>query len=146
MSRALITLRTIADRETACKWVRQAPVGARLEFKSPRRSLPQNDRFWAMLTDISRQVAHAGVKYPPDIWKALMMQAWGREVKWLPALDGQGVVPLMFSSSELSKAEMTELMEFMEAWGAQNGVIFCDDRRGDDAPKATHADAEAEAL
>jgi hypothetical protein len=146
MSRAFLTLRTIADRETACNWVRQAPVGARLEFKSPRRSLPQNDRFWAMLTDIARQVSHHGVKYPPDIWKVLMMQAWGREVKWLPALDGQGVVPLLFSSSDLSKAEMTELMEFMEAWGTQNGVIFGDDRRGHDAPQELNAHAAAEAV
>ena len=80
-----------------------------------------------MLTDIARQVSHHGVKYPPDIWKVLMMQAWGREVKWLPALDGQGVVPLLFSSSDLSKAEMTSLMEFMAAWGAEHGVVFGDE-------------------
>jgi hypothetical protein len=117
-----------------------------VEFKAPRRSLPQNDRMWAMLTDISRQVSHHGVKYPPDIWKVLMMQAWGREVKWLPALDGHGVVPLLFSSSDLTKAEMSDLMEFMSAWGAQNGVDFSDHRRWDDAAQGTDANAAAEAV
>lgn len=80
-----------------------------------------------MLTDIATQVEHCGHKYPTSIWKVLMMQAWGREVKWMPALDGQGVVPVVFSSSDLTKAEMTSLMEFMAAWGAEHGVIFGDE-------------------
>lgn len=124
MSRALITLRTDADRERCAHWARRLPTGTRVEFKETKRTLPQNSRFWAMLTDISTQVKHAGVHYPPDVWKVLMMQAWGREVRWIPALDGQSVVPVMHSSSDLSKTEMADLMEFMSAWGAENGVVF----------------------
>jgi hypothetical protein len=127
MSRALITLRGAIDRERVARWAAQAPFGTRVEFKETKRSLPQNDRMWAMLTDIATQKEHCGRKYTPEIWKCLLMHAWGREVKFIPALDGEGVVPMVYRSSDLSKAEMTELIEFMFSWGAQNGIVFHDD-------------------
>ncbi len=127
MSRALVTLRGAGDRERVARWAAQAPAGTRVEFKETKRSLPQNDRMWAMLTDIATQKEHCGRKYTPEIWKCLLMHAWGREVKFIPALDGEGVVPMVYRSSDLGKAEMTELIEFMFSWGAQNGVVFHDD-------------------
>lgn len=127
MGRALITLRGAIDRERVARWAAQAPSGTRVEFKETKRSLPQNDRMWAMLTDIATQKEHCGRKYTPEIWKCLLMHAWGREVKFIPALDGEGVVPMVYRSSDLSKAEMTELIEFMFSWGAQNGIVFKDD-------------------
>ena len=127
MSRAFVTIRTEADREKVIRWARGVPVETRIEFKESKRTLSQNDRFWAMLTDIATQKDHCGRRYSTDIWKCLLMHAWGREVKFIPALDGQSVMPLAFSSSDLSKAEMSELMEFMAAWGAENGVVFHDD-------------------
>lgn len=127
MSRALITLRGAVDRERVARWAAQAPAGTRVEFKETKRSLPQNDRMWAMLTDIATQKEHCGRKYTPEIWKCLLMHAWGREAKFIPALDGEGVVPMVYRSSDLSKAEMTELIEFMFSWGAQNGIAFKDD-------------------
>ena len=126
MSRALITLRGAVDRERVARWAAQAPFGTRVEFKETKRSLPQNDRMWAMLTDIATQKEHCGRKYTPEIWKCLLMHAWGREVKFIPALDGEGVVPMVYRSSDLSKAEMTELIEFMFSWGGQNGIVFHD--------------------
>lgn len=127
MSRALITLRGAVDRERVARWAAQAPFGTRVEFKETKRSLPQNDRMWAMLTDIATQKEHCGRKYTPEIWKCLLMHAWGREVKFIPALDGEGVVPMVYRSSDLSKTEMTELIEFMFSWGSQNGIAFHDD-------------------
>jgi hypothetical protein len=127
MSRALITIRGKTDRDRVARWAAQAPFGTRVEFKEVKRSLPQNDRMWAMLTDIATQKEHCGRKYTPEIWKCLLMHAWGREVKFIPALDGEGVVPMVYRSSDLSKAEMTELIEFLFSWGAQNGVVFKDD-------------------
>jgi hypothetical protein len=127
MSRALVTIRGAADRERVSRWAAQAPAGTRVEFKEVKRSLPQNDRMWAMLTDIATQKDHYGRKYTPEIWKCLLMHAWGREVKFIPALDGESVVPMVYRSSDLSKAEMTDLIEFMFSWGSENGIVFHDD-------------------
>jgi len=124
MTRALISLTTEQDRLRAAKWVTQAPAGTRVEFKAPKRSLPQNDRLWAMLTDISTQKEHNGRRYTPDQWKVLFMHACGREVQFIPALDNLTFIPWGQSSSDLSKQEMTDLIEFMFAWGAENGVSF----------------------
>jgi hypothetical protein len=128
MSRAVITLSTPADRDRAAKWSRQAPTGTRLEFKQPKRSLPQNDRLWAMLTDIATQKDHAGRKYTPDQWKVLFMHACGREVQFIPSLDNATFIPWGQSSSDLSKVEMTDLIEFIFKWGAEHGVIFKEDK------------------
>lgn len=127
MGRALITIHSKSDIDRAARWVSQAPVGTRIEFKAPKRSLPQNDRMWAMLTDIATQKLHAGRKYTPDQWKVLFMHACGREVQFIPALDNSTFIPFGQSSSDLSVSEMTDLIEFMLAWGAENGVHFHDE-------------------
>lgn len=126
MSRHLITLNSSADRARVVKYAAQAPSGTRVEFKAAKRTLPQNDRMWAMLTDVAAQKEHGGRKLKPEIWKCLFMHACGKEVKFLPALDGSGFVPLSYHSSDLSKDEMSQLIEFMMAWGTENGVVFHD--------------------
>jgi hypothetical protein len=127
MSRALVVIRSSSDRERIARWARQAPAGTRVEFKQERRSLPQNDRMWAMLTDVSTQKKHCGRRYTPDQWKVLFMHACGREVQFIPALDKSTFIPWGQSSSDLSKAEMSNLIDFISAWGAENGVTFDDD-------------------
>ena len=126
MSRALLTLRTIADRDRACRWVRQAPIGSRVEFKAPRRSTEQNSMMWGLLTEIATQKTHCGRKYTPDQWKVIFLHAMGREVQFIPTLDKSTFIPWGCSSSDLSKKEMTDLIEFILAWGSENGVDFQD--------------------
>jgi hypothetical protein len=122
MSRALLTLRSIADRETACRWVRQAPIGSRVEFKSPRRTLPQNDRMWAMLTEIARQVDWYGQKLTPDDWKDVFTASL-RRAHVVPGIDG-GFVPLGMRTSDMTKEEMSDLFSLIEAFAAERGVVL----------------------
>lgn len=126
MTRYLITINDGMARRRAHDLVASAPMGGRVEVKGARRSLPQNDRMWAMLTDIALQKEHMGRRYTPDQWKLLFMHGCGREMQFIPALDGKGFIPWGQSSSDLSKDEMTALIEFMFAWGAENGVLFQD--------------------
>jgi len=77
-----------------------------------------------MLSEIATQKLHAGRKYTPDQWKVLFMHACGREVQFIPSLDNSTFIPWGQSSSDLSKEEMTALIEFIFAWGAENGVTF----------------------
>ena len=131
MSRALVILDTKAKRETAAGWCRNAPYGTRVEFREAKRSGAQNDRMWAMLTEIARQRPnHHGVKMTADLWKIVFMQALGMELRMMPTLDGDGFFPMGHRSSELSKAEMTDLQNLMEAWAAREGVEL---REGEEA-------------
>lgn len=126
MSRALITIDTPEDRARAIHWCQRLPAGTRIEFKKARRTLKQNDRMWAMLTDIAEQREHCGRRYTPDLWKILMMHGTGLEVQLIPSLDNATMIPWGQSSSDLSKDEMSDMIEFMFAWGAQNGIIWSD--------------------
>lgn len=127
MSRALIILRSQADRDRASKWAQTAPFGTRVEFKKEKRTLDQNSLMWAMLTDVAQQATHNGVRYTPDQWKILMMHACGWEVQFIPALDGKTFLPWGNRSSDLSKEEMSELIDFIAAWCAENGITLHDD-------------------
>lgn len=124
MARALLILANTAVRNKAMAWVRDAPEGTRVEFKGPKRTLDQNSRLWANLTDIATQASHNGRKYTPDAWKSLFLHACGREIQFVPALDGSGFIPFNNSSSDLSREEMSDLLEFMEAWAFENKVTF----------------------
>lgn len=91
-----------------------------------QRSSLQNRKMWAMLTKVSEQAVLHDLQFTPDEWKTIFLHALGRQVKFLPALDGT-FVPYGHQSSKLSKAEMAELIEFMYAEGTQRGVKFADD-------------------
>jgi len=96
----------------------------RVEFRAAKRSVEQNSKMWAMLTEVSEQSEHGGRRYTPDQWKILFMHACGREVQFLPSLDGSTFIPWGQSSSDLSKREMIDLIECIYAWGTEHGVVF----------------------
>lgn len=126
MSRALLVLSSPAVRERAINWIRRAPAETRLEFKQAKRSTEQNSRMWAMLTDVAIQLPWHGLKLSADDWKLIFMDALKREVRMVPNIDGNGFVSLGRSSSDLSKAEMSDLLELITAFGVQHGVVFHD--------------------
>jgi hypothetical protein len=127
MSRALIVLNSKADRERAAKWAWGVPWGSRIEFKETKRSLPQNARMWSMLTEVSLAVEYHGLKLSADDWKLIFLDALKHEVRMVPNLNNNGFVSLGRSSSDLTKGEMSDLMELIAAFGAEHGVKFADD-------------------
>lgn len=137
MSRANLTLDSKARREQAIDWINRAPTGSRVEFKGPARSLDQNSRFWAMLTDCAVQGRIEGRRFNTEQWKTIFLHAYaeerGIEIKYLPRLHGAGMVPCGRSSSDLSVQEMSELMDFISAWGAENNIKFHDQEELEEA-------------
>lgn len=126
MTRAVLVLSSPEVRQKAAHWVSKLPDGTRVEFKETKRSIPQNDRLWAMLTDVAAQVKWHGLKLTPDDWKLIFLDALKREVRTVLNLDGDGFVNLGRSSSDLSKAEMTDLIELIGMFGVNHGVTFHD--------------------
>jgi hypothetical protein len=127
MTRYLITLRDARARADAHRLIDAAPNGARVEVKAAKRSLDQNARMWAMLSDVARQVTWHGQKLRPDDWKLIFLDGLKRELRLAPNLDADGFVHLGRSSSDLTKAEMSDLMELIAAFGAKHAVRFADD-------------------
>lgn len=128
MSRATIILNSDRERQRVATWAQNVPAGTRVEFKEVKRSLPQNSIMWALLTEIARQLPWHGIRLSPDDWKLIFLDALKREVRMVPNIDGNGLVNLGRSSSDLSKNEMTDLIEIIYAFGAKHGVGFQDGR------------------
>jgi len=126
MSRAQITLCSRSEREKAIKWIGQAPNGTRVTFKESKRSTDQNSKLWASLTDVATQVLWHGDRLSPDDWKLIFLDGLNREMRNVPSLDGSGAVNLGRSSSNLSKSEFSDLLELIQMFGAQHGVVFHD--------------------
>jgi hypothetical protein len=128
MSRAMLVLDTEFQRRKAQDWVWAAKNGSRVEFKGPQRSLDQNALMWSLLTEVATQLGWYGKRLSPDSWKLMFLDAWWREKKAelniVPNLDGTGFVNLSTSSSDLSKDEMSELIEIIYRDGAKHGVVF----------------------
>ena len=103
-----------------------ASEGKRLDLtiKKEKRSLPQNAKMWAALTDIAKQVDWYGDKLSADDWKT-MLTASLRKQRAVHGIDG-GFVVLGLSTSKMTVAEMSELLELAIAFGADRGVVFND--------------------
>ena len=93
-----------------------------LTIKPETRSSAQNRRLWAMLRDVAGQVNWHGQKLADEDWKHVFSAALKR-TRVCPGIDG-GFVVLGQSTSQMTRAEMSEMQELIEAFGAQHGVRF----------------------
>lgn len=91
--------------------------------KPETRSTAQNARMWAMLNEISRQVVWHGRKLDSTDWKHIFSAAIKKQ-EVVPNIDGTGFVILGQSTSSMTKGELSDLMELIEAFGADHGVEF----------------------
>ena len=109
-------------RNRALEAVRNAPMGQWVTISDPKRSGEQNALLHAKLTEIAETRIWAGAKQSSEVWKRLLTAAWcratGQPVTMLPAIDGMGVDIVFRRTSELTKRECSELLEFIIAWEA----------------------------
>lgn len=115
------------SRHRAAYLCMKAPRGYVAEIKEPKRTLEQNDKMWAMLTDISVAMP-MGRRHTPDDWKAIFMNACGWECQFLEGLDGRPF-PQGFRSSSLTKSQMGDLINYIQAFGDENGVRWSEPER-----------------
>lgn len=130
-----------SERATAFRWIDRAiargqegerPKPWLMTLKEPTRTDEQNAAMWSLLAQVTKQrPVHNGVKMDADLWKAVFMQAWGSEVVFLPTLDADGMFPAGHRSSQLTVPEFTELIEFILAWMAKEGLTI---KHFDDRP------------
>lgn len=97
-----------------------------VEVSPATRNLSQNALLHAEIDEIARTMDWAGKRRDAEVWKRLLTAAWlrarGESIEILPALDGHGVDVVFRRTSQLTKGECSELLEFVSAWRAQNEV------------------------
>ena len=124
MTRISITIRGQDDRERVAQLAKTLAIGVRVDIKQERRSSEQNSKFWAMLGEVSEQVVWHGIKLPAEDWKYLFLDAYKREVRIIPNIEGNGFVSIVRSSSDLSVSEMADVITLIEMFGANHAVKF----------------------
>jgi hypothetical protein len=122
-----VVLTGARSREQAIRLIGIAPPGAIVNIRAAKRTTDQNSLMWALLSDISRAKPE-GRCHTPEVWKALMMHACGHAVQFEMGLNGQPF-PTGFRSSRLTKAEMGDLIDTIQEYGARHGVAWSDERQ-----------------
>ena len=90
----------------------------------PKRSNPANALMWVLLGEISRQVVWYGQKLSDEDWKNVCTASLTKQSA-VPGIDG-GVVMVGRSTSGMDKAEFSDLIQVIYAFGAEQGVQFTD--------------------
>lgn len=131
MSRASLVLTDARERERAANWIAQAPLNTRVEFKAPKRTVPQNALMWVYLTKLAGALPWHGLTLTADDWKLIFLDALKQEVRIVPNIHGTGFVNLGRSSSDLSKDEMGDLITLIQQFAAEKGVDLGDEPAND---------------
>ena len=112
-------------RQNAIEAVRTAPDGYTVQVKPKTRTIEQNSKLWACLTDVSKQVVWHGRKLSPEDWKHVFTAGMKKQDVVL-GLDNQLVV-LGLSTSKMTVKELSDLVEIIHAFGVEQNVKFSDD-------------------
>lgn len=132
------------NRALAHEGVIKAPDGWVLELRAPRRTDEQNDALHGLIEQILEQrPVHRGMAMTKDTYKVMFLHALGGEVRMLPTIEGDGFFPWGQHTSRLTVAEFTDLIEWILAWCAREGieVKHFDGEREAGAPNKAPADA-----
>lgn len=113
-------------RRRAVAAVAEAPEGWTVTVAPPRRNLDQNALLWVLLTAFSEQlkwpVNGAMVRLSPDEWKDVLTAAYRNESQRIAMGLNGGMVILGMRTSQLSKREFAEFIEFVLAAAVDRNV------------------------
>lgn len=127
MSKQVFQLSHDTARRNAAHAVMTAAEGYRVTIQPRTRSLDQNSLLWSLLGELSKQlqwpVDGQLVRLQPEEWKHVLSAGLKRHQRVAMGIDG-GFVVLGQSTSKMTVAEMTELIELIYAFGAQRDVTF----------------------
>jgi len=91
------------------------------------RGEQQSRKFHAMCGDVARQCQWAGKKRTAEQWKLLFVSAHAVATKQgaeiVPGLEGE-FLNIRESTARMGVKRMASLIEYVYAWGAENGVVW----------------------
>ena len=96
-----------------------------------KRTIEQNKKMWPLLEEVAAQTTLNGIQYDAEDWKLIFMSALSRsmklEMKIIRGIYGEPI-NLGRSTSKLEKEHFSDLIELILCFGAENGVVFKDDK------------------
>lgn len=110
-----------SQKDYAKRRIDEAPADTVCKIAKATRSDRQNRKMWAMIKDLQDQVIGFDA-YTRDDIKLRFLNALGVEMRYLPALESEGMFPVGMRSSTLTKAQFAGLIELMFQYGARHDV------------------------
>lgn len=100
-----------------------------LEIKDATKSRHQEEKYHAMIGEITKQAQHLGAKWDAESWKRLLVDQFCKDngLKTgavIPNLSGDGIVQLGMQTRNFTKEQASEFVEWLHAWGAEHGVTY----------------------
>lgn len=126
-------LRNEQVRSNSIDFIRALPTDDKkplvVSIRPITRTLEQNSKLHAMLSDIAKQCEFQGKRRNIDTWKAIFVSAHkiatGGQAEMAIGLEGE-VINLRESTAQMGVKRLASLITYIEAWGIQNGVHFND--------------------
>lgn len=121
-------------RDNALAAVNEAEPGAIVSVSPPKRSLEQNAKLHAVLTDLARSpLTWAGKRRTVEEWKMLAVSGHAIATKEageiIPGLENE-FVSIRESTAQMSVKRASSLIEYLLAFCAQHGVELRETQRG----------------
>ena len=131
MNKKQFFLRSNQVRLNCIEFIKELPTDDKkplvVKIQPMTRSLEQNSKLHALLSDISKQCEFNGQNI--DTWKMIMVSAHkiatGGKAEMVIGLEGE-VINLRESTAQMSVQRLASLIEYTTAWGVENGVKFND--------------------
>lgn len=122
-----IPLTNPTARRFAIQQIERAPDNHVAIIREKTRSLDQNAKLHAMLSDISRQAEYMGKRRSVEFWKGLFVSGWQIATKQnpeiVPGLEGE-FINIRESTATMSARKISEVIEYISAWAANEGIRF----------------------
>lgn len=134
-------------RRRAVAAVADAPAGHVVTIEEPKKRRAQEEKYHAQIDDIAAQMEYAGRKWKPRHMKRILIDEFAEEMRQagtplhhdsivIPSRDGKRVIQLEIHSAEFYVAEASAFIEFLNAVGAEAGVVWSNDARAIDRAAA----------
>lgn len=127
---------TSTNRRHLAEKVAALPEGFDIKAGPKTRSLDQNAMLHALFGELAKQATYIGRRLSLNQWKTLMISghavATGLGADLVPGIEGE-FVNIRESSSQMSVARMTSLIEYVHAWAGMNDVNIQQQRTGEPA-------------
>ena len=102
-----------------------------MTIKTESKTREQEEKYHAMIGDISKQASHQGSHWSQDDWKRLLLDKFARDTgrshgKVVINLDQTGIVEVGIQSRKFTISDANEFIEWLYAWGTEHGIEFKD--------------------
>ena len=128
--RHTICLDTDIARAKAKRWIDSAPAGWFMTLEEETRSLAQNNKIHAMITDLAKAFnwIYAGERRTLLCWKRVMVNQFYETIKVdseiVPSWDGKRVVIVNDTTSDMGKKRMAAFVEYLYSLGAELKIVW----------------------